>query len=251
MNWLAKINLKTMFSHIGPFRSAMILLFGIALCLFSGYRFGNFYHAYQETTIDQQQLRLDELYLQQEQQLSRINTLEVELEVERLANQQTRSSLKEIEQGYYQAKKDLAFYQNVMAPEKSADGLIIDSFKLAASQSENHYRFQMTLVQQKLKKPYAKGHIDLVISGSENGKPKTLQLSDISTGSKKSFSFSFKYFQIIEGDFTLPENFIAETVNISAILPKGRWQKYYRIDESHTWLSLLKNDLTNAEAILD
>jgi len=40
---------------------------------------------------------------------------------------------------------------------------------------------------------------------------------------------------MIEGEFTLPDHFIPENVMLSAILPKGRWQKYQRIDQTTPW----------------
>ncbi len=244
MNWLAKINLNIVLQRLGPFRSALFLLIAIIICLFCGYRLGNFYHAYQAQTLNEQSTRLETLYQQQDKQQSRINTLEVELAVEHLANQRTQLLLKSMEKAHYQVKKDLAFYQKVMAPEKQADGLVIDNFIMAPTESPNHYRFNVTLVQQKLKKAYAKGYVDIVISGSLANKPSTLKLSDISTLDKKSRSFSFKYFQVIEGVINLPENFKPEKVDVSAILPKGKWQKYYRLDETYHWLALLKNDLS-------
>ncbi|WP_440876279.1 DUF6776 family protein [Thalassotalea sp. PLHSN55] len=214
----------------------------IGICLFSGYRIGNFYHNYQLETLSQQQTRLEQLYQQQDKQLSRINTLEVELEVERLANQQSQALLKSMEQDHYQVKKELAFYEKVMAPEKRADGLVIDSFALWASKSDNHYLYRIVLVQQQLKRSSAKGYVDFSISGSLDNKPTELSLAKVSTKELAKLDFSFQYFQIIEGELELPAGFIPEKVAISATIPKGRWQKYYRIDENYLWSKLVKND---------
>ncbi len=251
MNWLAKINLNVVLQRLGPFRSALILVALISVCLFCGYRLGNFYHSYQVKTIKQQNERLASLYQQQEQQHSRINTLEVELEVERLANQGSQQLLKSMEKEHYQVKKELAFYEKVMAPEKRADGLVIENFSLWASESENHYLFRISLVQQQLKKSSAKGYVNFTIAGSLDNKPAELTFAKVSTQKRAKLDFSFKYFQIIEGEIELPENFIAEKVSVSATIPKGRWQKYYRIDESYLWSKLVKNDPANVSPILD
>ncbi len=235
MNWLAKINLSVVVTRLGPFKSALFLLLVIGLCLFIGYRAGNYYHTFQVTTLEQQTQRLEKFYAEQVRQTQRINTLEVELEVERLANQESQAMLKSMEQQHYQVKKQLSFYEKVMAPEKQADGLVIDDVKIMPTQSPNHYRFQVTLVQQQLKKRYAKGYIELTFMGSLNNKPHQLKLAKVSTLTRKELSFSFQYFQIIEGEFTLPDNFIPENVSLAAILPKGRWQKYYRLDQTIAW----------------
>ena len=239
MNWLAKINLNTVVNRLGPFQSALLLIALIVTCLYSGYRIGNFYHAYQAQTMEEQKKRLDTLYAKQMDQTRRIHSLEVELEVERLANQESQNLLKSIETEHYQVKKELAFYEKVVAPEKQADGLVVDDVSIWPSESANHYRFQVTLVQQILRKRFAKGHITLKFKGSMSEKPTTVELSKISAHTRKELSFSFQYFQIIEGEFTLPESFKPESVELSVILPKKKWQKYKRLDESRMWSAVL------------
>lgn len=235
MNWLAKINLTVVIERLGPFKSALFLIIVMALCLFTGYRLGNFYHHFQTTTLAQQKDRLEHLYKEQALQVERIHTLEVELAVEQLANQNAQITLKQMADEHYQVKKQLGFYEKVMAPEKGANGLVIDNVKITASQSPNHYNFQITLVQQQLKKRYAKGYVDIKLTGSSSNKPSQLALSDISTATKKDLSFSFKYFQVVSGDFTLPDDFAVEKVQVSAILTKSKWQKYQKLNQTLPW----------------
>jgi len=235
MNWLAKINLTVVIERLGPFKSALFLLILMVLCLFTGYRLGNFYHHFQTTTLDKQKNRLEHLYKEQALKVERIHTLEVELAVEQLANQNAQITLQQMASEHYQVKKQLGFYEKVMAPEKGANGLVIDNVKITASQSPNHYHFQVTLVQQQLKKRYAKGYVNIMVMGSLANKPSQLALSDISTVTKKNLSFSFKYFQVISGDFTLPNNFVAEKILVSAILTKSKWQKYQKLNEYIPW----------------
>lgn len=241
MNWLAKINFSTVIKRLGAFSSAILLLIIVSLLLFCGYRLGNFYHSYQTQTLAQQQTRLDFVYQQLVEKTQRINTLEVELEVERMANNRSQQTLKSIEQAHYQVKKELAFYEKVMAPEKQANGLVIDDVSLTKSESPGHYRFQVVLVQQLLRKRFAKGYIELSISGSLENKPSSIALSQLSTLEKKDLSFSFQYFQIISGELTLPENFIPETIHVAAILPTSQWQKYNRVDQSYPWQKSIDN----------
>ncbi len=236
MNWLAKINLRVVTERLGPFKSAVFLAAIIIICLFTGYRVGNYYHNFQVATLAQQKQRLDDLYHQQAKQVARIHTLEVELAVEQLANQHAQATLKQRADEHYQVKKQLAFYEKVMAPEKAANGLVIDNVKINATSSPEYYNFQVTLMQQLLKKRYAKGYIDIEIIGSLNNKPSRIKLKDISTLVKKDLSFSFKYFQVVEGDFTLPANFIPEKIQLSAILTKNKWQKYQKLNKTLPWI---------------
>ncbi|WP_241242280.1 DUF6776 family protein [Thalassotalea sp. G2M2-11] len=251
MSWLAKINLNTVVTRLGTFKSAVLLLLLIITCLFCGYRIGNFFHGYQKQTMLEQQQRLDKLYAQQEQQQRRINTLEVELEVERLANQRSQKLLKEMEQQHFQVKKELAFYEKVMAPEKQADGLVIDKLSVFPTASPNHYRFELTLVQQKVRRRYAKGYVELTLNGSLNEKPHKLAMTTISSLTKKDLTFNFQYFQVFEGEFTLPEQFKPEQFNIAATLPKRRNQKYFRIDKTYLWQNVMEVYPQTSSLILD
>jgi len=241
MNWLAKINLSTVVKRLGTFRSAILLLTIVVISVFCGYRIGNFYHSYQSKTLAQQQTRLDFLYQQLVDKTQRVNVLDVELEVERMANQRSQQTLKSIEQANFEVKKELAFYEKIMAPEKAANGLVIDNVNVTKTESPDHYRFQVVLVQQLLRKRYAKGYIDISVTGSWDNKPITISLSALPTLNKKDLPFSFQYFQIINGELTLPDNFIPETINVSAILTKSKWQKYNRIEQSYPWLKTINN----------
>ncbi|PKG85207.1 hypothetical protein CXF85_06320 [Colwellia sp. 75C3] len=235
MKWLAKINLGVVIERLGTFKSALFLLTVISLCLFTGYRLGNYYHHFQITNLEQQKVRLEQLYQQQETNTARIHTLEVELAVEQLANQKAQGLLKSAAEQQFEVKKQLAFYEKVMAPEKQAAGLFVENVKIQASKIPNKYHFQVTLVQQQLKRRYSKGYIELIFEGREGNKAVKLKLEEVAELSKKDLKFSFQYFQIINGEFTLPVNFTPENVLVSAILTKSRWQKYAKKDKSVSW----------------
>lgn len=235
MNWLAKINLRIVVQRLGAFKSALFLLVLISLCLFVGYRVGNYYHHFQTTNLEQQQIRLKTLYQQQEFYIERVHSLEVELAVEQLANLQAQAMLKKEAQQYVDIKKQLAFYEKIMAPEKQAGSIAVDEVKIISTKTPNLYRFQVTLVQQRLKRRYTKGFIDLSFIGSLDKKPKRIQLKAVSSLLKKELSFSFQYFQIISGEFTLPENFIAEELSLTVNIAQSRSQKKMQFVQILPW----------------
>lgn len=251
MNWLAKINLPVVVARLGAFKSALLLFSVIGLCLYSGYRIGNYYNGYQTNTIAVQKQRLENLYQEQAKLVKRVDTLAVELEVERLANQKAQTTIKAIEEANFVVKKELAFYQKVMAPEKQADGLVIDEVEILPTPSAQHFRYSVVLVQQQVKRRYAKGYIELKVNGSLNNKPAQLKLADISSVTKDDLTFSFKFFQRFDGEFTLPDNFVAESIVVTATLPKGKWQKFNRLEQTFPWPKQEQNDLATNAVILD
>lgn len=235
MNFLAKINLRIIAQRLGAFKSALFLFMLISLCLFLGYRVGNYYHYFQTTNLEQQQNRLEQLYQQNAYYVERVHSLEVELAVEQLANQQAQALLKKEAELYFDIKKQLAFYEKIMAPEKQAGSVVVDKVNVVATNTPNLYRFQVTLVQQKLKRRYTKGLIDLSFIGSLHGKPKRIQLTDVSTIIKKDLSFNFQYFQLISGEFILPEKFIAEELALTVNIAKSRSQKKIKFEQTLPW----------------
>ncbi len=235
MNWLAKINFKYIFHRLGAFKSALLVLFFCTLLFYIGYRFGNFYHSYQQITILQQKSRLQKLYQEQEKSIDKINTLEIELEIERMSNQKSIAMLHRVEAEHFKVKKELGFYEKVMAPEKQAEGVVIDNLTIYSTNSPNHYRFQLVLVQQNKKKRYAKGYVAMNIMGSLNNKPSSFYLTKNAHITRQELSFNFQYFQMINGEFTLPKKFNPEQIQVAAILPKSRWQKYHRLTKTYVW----------------
>lgn len=249
MNWLAKINLNAVVNKIGVFRSSILLLMLIVTCAFVGYRIGNYFHIHQEQALSYHKKRLELLYKKDTEQIKRINTLEVELELEKMASQKSLASIKRIENEHYQLKKELAFYEKIMAPEKQADGVVLDDFIVSETATDNRYAFRAFLVHQLIQKRYAKGFIDIKVSGSVNNKTKILNLTDISELTKKECSFSFKYFQVVEGAFVLPEGFSPEQIHVIVTLPKSRWQKYHRLEERFKW-NLKSGRLTKSTPVI-
>lgn len=237
MNWLAKINLRIVVQKLGTFKSALFLLVLISLCLFTGYRLGNYYQHFQIKNIEQQELRLKELYQQQESYVERVHSLEVELAVEQLANQQAQTMLKKEAEQYVDIKKQLAFYEKIMAPEKQAGSVVVDKVSIFTTNTPNQYRFEVTLMQQMLKRRYTKGSVALNFVGSVDKKPKRLMLAEVSSLTKKDLSFSFQYFQIIRGEFTLPETFEPETIALTVNIPKTRGQKKIQFEQNLPWIA--------------
>jgi hypothetical protein len=236
MKWLAKINLTVVVQRLGAFKSALFLLALISLCLFIGYRAGNYYHHVQVSGLAQQNQRLENLYQQQEDYVERIHILEVELTLEQLANKEAQQLLKQDAQEHFEVKKQLAFYEKIMAPEKQAGSLIVENIKIIPTLLVNHYRFQVTLLQQLLKRRYSKGDIDLIFIGTLNNQPTQLKLVDVSTITKKERSFSFQFFQVINGEFILPEGFIPENIQLLVNLPKRKGQKKASLEKTVPWL---------------
>ncbi|GAA5215939.1 hypothetical protein GCM10025776_14510 [Corallincola platygyrae] len=172
---------------------------------------------------------------------SQVESLIAELKIEQSTNQAMRDELAVHLNELYEQRRELTFYRKIMAPEKEAAGVVIDEFKVIASASEGYYRFRLVLMQLKRAKQFAKGGFELRLEGSQAGEPATLNLSELAGLSAKQQKFSFRYFQEIEGAFTLPEGFVPEQIEVRATLSKSRTRKSNTTARMYRWDQLLNN----------
>ena len=165
----------------------------------------------------------------------KLNILGVELEVARLAENLIHEDIKQDLQREQQLRNDLAFYQQIMAPELTQKGFVIDSFNVEAALSENAFRFELVLMQQDKIKNVLKGDIEVSLLGSEDGKSKRLSLASLMPDKGESLKFSFKYFQVIEGQLRLPENFMPEKILVHADIYQFK-VKRGTLEKSFDWI---------------
>lgn len=200
----------------GAFKLYFLSTSALAIALYLGYILGNNVSEIQQKEINMLNQTVDNINNENNELTKKLNILGVELEVQKLASQQSQITIQEGMQREVGYREELAFYQKVMAPELKQDGFLIDAFNVSKALSENSYNFDLVLMQQDKIKTVIKGNVDVIIRGSQAGQPAELRLLDLMPQGTKPLSFGFKYFQVIEGQFALPERFQPESVHISS-----------------------------------
>jgi len=185
--------------------------------LYAGFFWGNAHYAQQRMTVSSHEKSIQNLKLENEQLTKKLNILGVELEVARLTQQQHFVEIGKNIDTEKDLRTQLAFYQQVMAPELNEQGFVIDGFNLEPALSDNSYRFELVLMQKNKTKNTLKGNLKVTLIGSEKGKAKQYSIdSMLFDKEQKSLTFSFKYFQLIDGEIRLPEGFQPEQVSVHA-----------------------------------
>ena len=220
---------------LGRFKFMLLLLSIIVLVGFFGYKTGGVIDHWQQTKIQDQEYRLDNLYRELDQKIRRINYLSVELEVEQRANEQIQQELLEIREESFSLRRELNFYQKVLAPELVADGISVEQFNVEPTNIENRYAFRFALVQTNSAKRYARGNIRLKLIVSQKDEKIELDLAKLAGLSKKNLKFSFHFFQYFEGEFDLEPDMIAEQLAVRVIQPKTKWQPYKSFTQKLDW----------------
>ena len=175
-------------------------------------------------------LRVENVALSQQ-----VNVMSVELDIAQSAQRNLSQEIEQALSREVSLRKELAFYQQVMAPELNATGLAIDGFAIEKTLSEGYFRFKLVLLQQDKIKTTLNGDLRLVLHGSENGQPVTYSLTQLVKEESEPLQFIFKYFQMLEREFQLPPNFLPEKVVISADVYKYK-RKLGEVSKTFDWV---------------
>jgi len=217
----------------------------ILLLFFLFFKLGNAYQSYQ----------MIQLNLERETMLSRINELEARnhnlvqknaqlqgtSRIEHDAYQLSNQTLVELQQVILAQKEELIFYQGIVSPENAALGVNLQSFEVKPKSNPNWYSYKLVLTKQGKINKKLKGSAKITIRGEVDGVASELKLSKLRLEKPgKATKFSFRYFQVFEGDFKLPEGLIPYEVEIG-INPTTKKVKSY--SETVSWAELITEDL--------
>ena len=130
---------------------------------------------------------------------------ERQLQVERAAQSNLTKELAQLQDEDVRLKEDLAFYQNILNEKAVIGELKLQSFKLNKASQANQYEYHIMLVQSGKHDAFVKGSMKLALNTIQGGKIMTLPLTGESANSAD-IIVNFKYFQRIDGVFTLPSD---------------------------------------------
>jgi hypothetical protein len=117
-----------------------------------------------------------------------------------------------------QLEEDVLFYRQIMSPENDESGLAIGQLDLSATEEENRIRYHIELKQLANNENVISGYANVNILGMQDGNEVSLPLRSIAIEENQlDIRLQFRYFQNIEGELIIPENFVPENVQILAV----------------------------------
>ena len=164
----------------------------------------------------------------------RVAILERAQQVEGKAYEDVDVHLGSLQDEVLALKEEVAFYRGIVSAGKEK-GLKIQTFVVDKETTPGAYRFRLVLTQQLKRVKTISGTVRLKITDKQNSKPRSLLLSDMSGEQANSLEFEFKFFQRIEGRFTLPDGFKPDRLQIR-VVSKGK--KPASVEKSFEWLGL-------------
>lgn len=231
-----------------PGRARRRRMFGLLLllCIPLAFYSGGWWQQHRQSVViegqpvlpqrDEQLVReLDEL----RQQMAVLSSAE---KVSQQANEQSRLTIKLLEEQIYKQQQDLASYKGVLAPDSRIEGLRIRAFELQSTDRSDFFRYKILLSRVGKGDAPLEGQLQVTIVGKLGEKDVTLELAALTSGlpdalSGQAIAFSFKHFQAIPeagrfAELKLPDGFIPREIKVRAdvqgekpLLRTFKWNK--------------------------
>ncbi|WP_370259752.1 DUF6776 family protein [Idiomarina sp.] len=214
--------LKRLKQRVGALAFYLGAILLLCVSIYFAYWVGGQSAEVKDKTLAQQDERLDQLYQQIEALEYQTNVLSVELDIERSANEELQAELSELQNDNYALRRDVAFYQKIMAPELEQGGVVIESFALTPNANKRHFHFSLALLQIEQRRQFVEGHITIELQARTGEKTvKRYNLLELANIEPHPHHFSMRYFSLLEGDFILPEGVLPEHVDVRVTLTEG------------------------------
>ncbi len=185
----------------------VLLLIGAALGS-GGFVAGLFYQNQLQTVAPGDRTRLRQMKQQ-------ITTLTRDRLVDKVAVENSRKAIKEMEDQLRQLGKEVAFYKSVMNPEADVKGLHVQGLAVARGAAENEFTVNWVMTQVGKNDEPLTGAAELRLTGSEDGIPGVLEMGQLAAAQDE-VKFKFRYFQNMSLGIQVPPDFVVEKVEIVA-----------------------------------
>lgn len=159
-----------------------------------------------------------------------------------IAAKELKRNLAERDEEISGLRTDLAFYSRLVGGGGQRDGLKIQGARTSSVKgTANAWNLVVTLTQNARRGELVKGSLKLAIEGIQDNKVATLEGAALGQGAQMTeLPFSFKYFQQIQGSFTLPAGFKPTRLRLTADVTGDE-----AVTGTVAWTDALRNDEAN------
>lgn len=152
------------------------------------------------------------------------------------AKQEIQDTIRELKAEIALLKKDVNFYQGIMAPGDNSKGLQVQRVELAATSENRRYAYKIVLAQVADNRNYVSGVVAVNLVGKQGDEQLFLPLRDVSEVEELGMKFRFRYFQEFTGELTLPEGFEVEQLQVVA---QSKGKSASKVEQTSQWAALL------------
>ncbi len=154
--------------------------------------------------------------------------------VDKQALENVQQTIVGLRENISQLEEYVLFYEQIMSPENAETGLVIGQFDLVATDVPGTVRYKLELKQQGNNENLISGYTNITVQGLQEFQAVSIPLRDLSTSENAlDIRLQFRYFQNIEGELVLPDDFEPTKVQILAV---AEGENAKTVQKSFGWL---------------
>ena len=168
-------------------------------------------------------VRIDALQRENARLNVQVAELEMARQLDREAYGQIERTLTELQAQLSSQGGDLAFYRSIVSPADGIQGLRIHRFEVSPGAGPREFKLALTLIQAMRHESLASGLVQIALQGLTASRPTHHTVGELLGRPRAQLPFSFRYFQTIEQNVTLPADFEPVVVEIEVSSGKLRF----------------------------
>lgn len=110
--------------------------------------------------------------------------------------------------------QELAFYKGIVVQGANSADVKVQQFRIAQGSGPGRYVIRVTLVQPGRPESIVAGVLSLVLEGQKAAVPVKLDLATLTAGRNKDLPYSFRYFESLSPEITVPDGFQPERLSV-------------------------------------
>jgi hypothetical protein len=183
----------------------------LALVAWFAWQQGQLSGGFDSTVVDRErrEARAQIDVLQRENARLNVQVAELEMarQLDREAYGQIERTLGDLQAQLSSQGGDLAFYRSIVSPADGIQGLRIHRFEVSPATGPREFKLALTLIQSMRHESVASGLVQIALAGLTANRPTRFTVGELLGRPRAQLPFSFRYFQTIEQNVTLPADF--------------------------------------------
>lgn len=213
-----------------PFKRVLLIAAAALVvlgALYFAYERGRFDGGYDRIAAAEQRSELAGRIAKLEKANAALNARVAELDTLGIGRAQERAELArtigDLQAQVARQTQEIEFYRGVLAEGAAAHagGLEMRQVRITPGTAAGHFEVHLTLLERTRPEADTKGTLELSVEGSSAGKPATLDHAALTDGKTHAQTFSFRYFENLAEDITIPQGFRPERLTVEA-QPRAR-----------------------------
>jgi hypothetical protein len=206
-----------------PLRRVLSLVAALLLCVFALYvlyELGRYNAGYDRLAVAQQRAALEVVIDKLKDSNHELNLRLAQIDTQRIgwAREQAEVShtIGDLQAKVARQTQDLAFYRGAgtQSAPAAALGVTIQQLRIGATAQPAHFRVHLTLVRSVRADDVANGAALLEVEGEAAGRASNLGLAALTAGAQREIPYSFRYYQNLEQEITIPPGLRPEHLSI-------------------------------------